>query len=387
LQLNKTKDVLTQITEIIHDVIRPEAVSVDQTGHWPERGLRALQAAGLGGLVIPSSLGGLGFGLLTLAQVCEAIGESCASTALCFGMHCVGSSVLAAKVTPDQQERYLAPINAGKHLTTLALSEMGTGIHFYLPEARLTRVDHDLYHLNGVKTFVTNGGYADSYVISTAASDANAPADTFSCVVIKKEAPGLIWGEPWDGIGMRGNASRSLTLESVPISRHDLLGEEGDEIWYVFHVIAPYFLTAMAGTYLGIATVALEEGRTHLMKRHYSHTGSPLGQNSVLQHRLGMLWSQVERTRQLIYYAASEYDNGGSRALPAVMSAKAEAAHCAVDVVNEVMTLAGGRSYQGESQLYRHLRDARAAHVMSPTTDILYTWLGRYLLDLPLLGD
>jgi alkylation response protein AidB-like acyl-CoA dehydrogenase len=67
--------------------------------------------------------------------------------------------------------------------------------------------------------------------------------------------------------------------------------------------------------------------------------------------------------------------------------AKADVGHTAVDVVNECMTLVGGTGYREGSVLHRLLRDARAAHVMSPTTDILYTWAGRALLDLPLLGE
>ncbi len=70
-----------------------------------------------------------------------------------------------------------------------------------------------------------------------------------------------------------------------------------------------------------------------------------------------------------------------------LLSAKAEVANCCVDVVNDVMTLAGGIGYQSNSHLGRLLRDARASHVMSPTTDLLYTWIGRVLLDQPVLSD
>lgn len=68
-------------------------------------------------------------------------------------------------------------------------------------------------------------------------------------------------------------------------------------------------------------------------------------------------------------------------------SAKAEVAQCAVEVTNEAMTLVGGIGYRDRSPLERHLRDARAADVMSPTTDILRTWTGRAVLGLPLLGE
>lgn len=381
------EEVLARTRSLAAEVLQPRAAAVDQEARWPEEGLRALQRDGLGGLVVPAQAGGSGHGLLALAQVCEALGRACGATAICFGMHCVGAAVLAAKATPDQVERYLQPIARGEHLTTLALSEPGTGAHFYLPQTSLRRVADDLFQLNGAKTFVTNGSHADSYVLSTVAADPDAPPGTFSCVVVPNDAPGLVWGPPWQGFGMRGNDARQATLQAVPVPRADLLGEEGDQLWYVFEVVAPYFLMAMAGTYLGIATAALDEARSHLGQRVHSHSGVSLGQQPVVQHRLGVLWGQVERTRQLIYAAAALGDAGDPAALPALLTAKAEVGDCVVAVTNEAMTLTGGIAYRENAALARALRDARAAPVMAPPTDLLRTWAGRALLGLPLLGD
>ena len=116
----------------------------------------------------------------------------------------------------------------------------------------------------------------------------------------------------------------------MEVPRQDLLGNEGDEIWYVFAVVTPYFLMAMAGTYLGLAQAALDEARRHLMARIYTHTGTVLAQQPIIQHRVGTLWAQVERTRQLIYTAARKADQGDAQALPLLMAAKAEVAECVV---------------------------------------------------------
>ena len=380
-------DVLDRVSSIATSVCAPQAEDIDRLARWPEEAVRALLAAELGGLVVPEDKSGLGHGLLALAQVCETIGRACSSTALCFGMHCVGSAVLAAKATPYQVEHFLEPISRGAHLTTLCLSEPGSGSHFYLPQTQLGLVSPDDYGVTGTKTFVTNGGHADSYIVSTTAADPEAPPGTFSCIVVPGNARGVSWGPAWHGLGMRGNDARTLQLRDVPIPRSHLLGEEGDQIWYVFNVVAPYFLVAMAGTYLGIATGALEIGRRHLTRRRYAHSGATLAEEPVLQHRLGTLWATVERTRHLIYFAAAEGDAGGPDALPALLSAKADVAECAVTVANEVMTLLGGGAYRDGSPAERLLRDARAAHVMAPTTDILRTWTGRALLGLPVLGD
>jgi len=372
-------EILDRTNEIAREVAAPRAFEVDQQGIWPKHTLDALQAEGLGGMTVPEEYDGLGQGSYGLTLVCEILGQECASSAMCFGMHCVGSAVLSAKATNDQQQRYLQPIVAGKHLTTLSLSEPGTGSHFYIPHTKLEEISSN--------DFVTNGSYADSYVFSARTGQETAESmGQFSCVVVPGHANGLVWGGPWEGLGMRGNSSRSLELNGVLVSRDDLLGEQGDQIWYVFKVVAPFFLMAMAGTYLGIANSALEEARSHLYRRHFDVSGSSLGEISVIQHRLGSLWAQLERTRRLIYHAAGSFDSGNPDALPAVFSAKAEAADCAVDIVNEVMTLTGGIAYRNGSKLHQLLRDARAAHVMAPTTDMLRTWTGRVLLGKPILG-
>lgn len=378
--------VLERVTDVARDVAGPNAATVDADARWPEATIRALQEAEVAGIVAPESAGGCGLGLLALVQVCEELGRACASSALCFGMHCVGTAVIAAKATEEQAECYLEPIAAGEHLTTLALSEPGTGSHFWLPETTLDHVGGE-WVLNGTKTLVTNGGHADSYVVSTVAASPDAPPGDFSCLVVDGSSSGLVWGPPWRGVGMRGNSSTSLELHRVRAPRHALLGAEGDQIWYVFNVVAPYFLAAMAGSYLGVATAALEEARVHLTTRRYSHDGSRLAEQPVLQHRVGSLWAQVERTRRLLWYAAESMDAGHVEALPALLAAKAEVADCAVAVANEAMTVTGGIAYREGSPLERHLRDARASHVMSPTTDLLRTWTGRAILGENLLAE
>lgn len=102
--------------------------------------------------------------------------------------------------------------------------------------------------------------------------------------MLPADTQGMSWAEPWAGFGMRGNASRLLQLEDARIHRRDLLGSEGDELWYLFNVIAPYFLMAMSGSYFGVANAAFAFTREHVAKRAYPH-GSSLGQQPIVQHR------------------------------------------------------------------------------------------------------
>lgn len=378
---------LKKAVEIAKDVAAKEAVYADKNGTWVTNTMLAVKESGLAGLVVPKANGGHGYGLLGLVTISEELGKAYSSAGLCFGMHCVGTAVIAAKATGWQQQNYLEVIAQGKHITTLALSESGTGVHMYFPQTSLIAVTDNELIVNGTKTFVTNGGHADSYVVSTIGASHDAEPDQFSCVILDADKPGMQWGPEWDGLGMRGNSSRRLALKDVHISGKNILGEKGDQLWYVFNVVAPYFLMSMAGTYLGIAEAALEEARKSIANRSYSYNGSGLASVSIIQHRLGTIWARVQRTRQLIYYAAKAGDAGDPDSLAAIMSAKAEVAGCVVEVVNEAMTIAGGMGYQNNSYLGMLLRDARAAHVMTPSTDLLYTWIGRILLEQPILGE
>lgn len=380
-------ELVARAEEIARNVTEKERRIADEKATWVGETMEALKTYRLTGLVVPEECGGLGKGLFALARICESLGKYYSSAGLCFGMHCVGTAVIAAKATSWQKQNYLEKIAEGKHITTLALSEPGTGAHFYIPQTSLMPISENSFLINGSKTFVTNGGHADSYVVSTVAATHEANPEHFSCIVLDADTEGLTWGKEWDGLGMRGNSSRSMILNNVTISEQKILGEPGDQLWYVFNVVAPYFLTAMSGTYLGIAERALQEGVEILKKRVYAHNGINLVQISLLQHRLGTLWSRVERTRALIYRAAEKGDAAEADAVPCLLAAKAEVASCCVDTVNEVMTLAGGIGYSTNSLLPMLLRDARASHVMAPTTDMLYTWIGRSILDQPILSE
>jgi len=379
--------VIARARKVAGAILGPEASSVDEERRWPEPGIRALQDIRLTALTIPKDHGGLGYGLLALARVCEELGRECASTSICFGMHAVGAAVIAAKAASNQQSELLRSIAEGKHITSLALSEPGTGTHFYFPQTKLSLDKNASLLLSGTKCFVTNGGHANSYVVSTVSADPDAPPGHFSCVVLPAGTKGMQWGPMWSGVGMRGNSSRSLELNDVQIPSENLLGREGDQIWYVFNVITPYFLAAMAGTYLGVASAALDEACQNVKERRHAHSGALLADNQVIQHRLGTIWATVARARALLYHAASKGDAGDPDALLGLFSAKAEVADCAVDVVGQAMTLSGGRGYRDGSTLHRMLRDVQASHIMAPSTDTLRSWTGRALLGVPILSD
>jgi alkylation response protein AidB-like acyl-CoA dehydrogenase len=381
---SKVRELCAIAEDVARKRIAPHTEAVDSDCLFPEDAMRGLAEAGLMGLHVPKRLGGHEEGLLALALITEAIGKACPSSALCYGMHCVATAVIAAKASRYQEDRYLRPIAEGRHFTTLALSESGTGVHFYLPQTKLRR-EGDTFVIDGIKQFVTSGGHADSYVVSTTAGSPTPEAGEFNCLIVDRDTPGMSWLAPWRGFGMRGNSSRGLGLTDVRVPAGNLLGQEGDEIWYAFEIVAPYFLTAMGGTYLGIAQAALDLTLQHLRSRRHAHSGESLAHVPVLQHKLAEMWTGVQKTRYLILHATGQSDLGDPEALIGILTSKADVADTAVWVVNEAMTLCGGIAYRENSKLARLLRDVRASHVMAPTTDILKQWAGRLLLGLPLL--
>jgi isovaleryl-CoA dehydrogenase len=381
----KIKSLQSIAQKATDEIIGPKAKDVDEKSEWPKHSFDALKSAGLMGLHVPRNLGGHEQGLLALAALTETIGMGCASSAICYGMHCVGTAVITAKATPYHQEHFLKPIAQGKHITTLSLSEHGTGSHFYFPQTQLNQNEGN-YVITGTKQFITNGSFADSYVISTTISKGTkSDVGEFNCLILENDTKGLKWLSPWRGFGMRGNSSLGLELKNIEVSKENLLGNEGDQTWFVFEVVAPYFLIAMAGTYLGVAQEAFNIAASHLKTRTFSHSGESLADVQVLQVKIAQMWTEVQKTRALIYEAGRAGDQGESEALLFILNAKADAAETAVNICNEAMTICGGSAYKENSKLAQLLRDARASHVMAPTTDILRTFAGKTILGLPIL--
>lgn len=367
------------------DVAGPLAARTDREARWPEEPLLALLDAGLGGLLLPADFSGLGLGASALGQVCEVLGEQCASTSLCFGMHLVATSVLASKATSEQAARLLTPCAEGEGLVGLALSERGTGARFWSPRSTLTRASGG-YRLRGTKHFVTNGGHARWYVVSARHAEATTE-DLYSMVVVPASAGGVEFEGAWTGLGMRGNSSIAMNLDDVHVPDQDLLGATGDQLWYVFQVVAPLFLTAMAATSLGIAQRAFLEARSHVQARTYDGPGPDLARAETAQARIANVWSRIQRTRSLLRWAADEFEAAGSQSLEAMFMSKVEAARCAVRTTDDAIRLCGGVGYSHDGVLGRLLRDARAANIMAPTTEFLEVFAGRTLLDLPVLDE
>jgi alkylation response protein AidB-like acyl-CoA dehydrogenase len=297
---------------------------------------------------------------------------------MCFLMHNCGCAVIGSKASPEQGERWLRPAATGEALATLAFSERGSGAHFYQPEIRAER-RNGAFHVEGRKSFVTNGGQARLYPILVNASG----EPGLDIIVLTPDLGGVAFEGEWQGLGMAGNSSIAMVLSDVTVPADSLVGKEGDGQELVFNVVAPTFLVGLAAANVGIARAAFDGAVAHATSRRYPD-GRSLAEIGAIQTYVAEMSTAVEAARQLVLEAARAADAAEPTALPLVMQAKVFATDTAKQVAETAMQIGGGQAYSRSLPLERHWRDAHAGSVMAPTNEVLKEWLGRALSGLPL---
>ena len=288
--------VLAEVRELAQALIAPGAAGIDRESRFPDEQLSALAQVGALGLLVPREQGGVGAGLVALADACEAVGGACASTGMVFLMHSVTAATVAGGGGPSAA-RLLEEMASGEVLGTLAFSERGTGAHFYAPELRAERRDGSVF-VSGRKAFVTSGGHADAMLVLL-----QGEGEGLDCYVVRKDAPGVRFEGRWEGLGMRGNSSIAVELEDVVLDGDALIGEAGGGAGLVFGVVAPTFL-------VGLAAVKSGSRRRHCRAR--SSTRSPavirmaavLVEVATVQHALANMDIDVRAARALLQEAA-----------------------------------------------------------------------------------
>ncbi len=196
-------------------MLAPAARQNDKEGRFSSEAIKALGPAGLLGLMLPADIGGAALGPRTFAAVVATLAEADASVAMVYLMHvCAAATIAAARkdatVAPTLQE-----ITAGRHLSTLAFSEAGSRSHFWAPVSRAKRNASGV-HITAKKSFVTSAGQAQSYVVSALSPDGAGATDT-TLYLIPTGARGLSVAGPWDGLGLRANASAPMTLDDCEL--------------------------------------------------------------------------------------------------------------------------------------------------------------------------
>jgi alkylation response protein AidB-like acyl-CoA dehydrogenase len=367
---------------VAREKLAPLAAETDRDGKFPRAQIDALGQAGLLGLTVPTSHGGLGQGPRTFVAVAETLARSCGSTAMVYLMHVSATNVIAAR-PPRGGDDLLRKIAAGKHLTTLAFSEKGSRSHFWAPVSRELRAG-GRSTITAHKSWVTTAGEADSYVVSTLAADGKGPTDS-TLFLVPRDRDGLRVTAKFDGLGLRGNASSPMQLENVEVGEADLVSAPGGGFATMMEVVLPWFAVGSAANAIGLAESAFLATAGHLTTATFEHLGATLAEAlPTLRQQVARMRSEIDRSRAHLAYTISAMEKPGDYTMPAVLESKLQAADMAIDVTSLGMNACGGAAFSRHLPLERSFRDARAAAVMAPTSDVLREFLGKAVLGLPL---
>ncbi len=367
------------LARVIRDVVAPNAAEVDRAGVFPRAAVDALGEAGILGLASATDVGGGGQGFDAAADVVASLSEQCGSTAMVVLMHYAATAAIERHGPTEVREA----IAAGRHLSTLAFSEAGSRSHFWAPLST-AQPDGDTVRLDARKSWVTSAGEADSYVWSSL--PARAPG-AMTLWLVPRDTPGLtVWG-PFDGLGLRGNASNPVTAVGAEVPASARLGDDGAGLDVALTVVLPWFLVLSAAASLGLMHRVVAETRRHLVNTRLEHLDESLAQQPVLRAAYARLQIDSDRTGALLDDTLTALRFEREDAQLRVLEIKAAAGEAAVRVTDEAMRVCGGAAFRKELGIERCFRDARAARVMAPTTDALLDFVGRALCGLPLFDE
>ena len=372
--------IVDRATEIANSEVLPHAVRVDAEGVYPGEAMAALAREGFWGLTVPAEFGGMGQGPRVICAVLDQIAQRCASTAMCYKMHLCG--VAAYAVAPDKTGDYLRAAARGEHLSTLAWSEFGSRSHFWVPVSRERR-ENGMTTINAAKSFVTSAGEADGYVVSTAWAEARSPTESTLYAVLKND-PGVRIAGPWNGLGMRGNMSGPMNLDDVRVGEDRLLTEPGKGLETILNVVLPVFNLGNAAVSIGIAEAAVGATLRHITTARFQYLDSSLADVPIERARLAQVRMEVDRARAHLASAVDSVEDPGPNTMLLVLEAKASAAETALHVTDIALRACGGTGFTPSLGLERNFRDARAASVMGPTTDLIYEFIGKALCGMEL---
>ena len=365
------------LARVIDDVITPNADEIDRTGAYPRANLDALAAAGLLGLCSSTDVGGGGEGLRAGAEVVGGLAQACGSTAMIVMMHYAATALIEAMGPDDVRQA----IGAGRHLSTLAFSEVGSRSHFWAPVSSATAEGSDVL-LDAAKSWVTSAGEADSYVWSSRPLAADGPMTLW---LVPEGTAGVSVAGDFDGMGLRGNGSRPMRAEGARVPSAARLGDDGAGLDLSLTIVLPWFLVCSAAFSVGLMRGVTGETIGHVTATQLEHLGQTLAHQPTPRLDVARMQIATDSADALLSDALTAIETGREDATLRVLEVKAAGGEASIDVTDLAMKVCGGAAFRRELGVERRFRDARAARVMAPTTDALRDFIGRALTGLPLL--
>ncbi len=204
--------------------------------------------------------------------------------------------------------------------------------------------------------------------------------------LVEKGNPGLHLTKTFDGLGLRGNSSAPMTSENLKVSESAMLGADGGGYDVMIGVVLPLFSTLSASCSIGIMEASLAAAIKHVTTNKFEHLNSALAELPTIRAYLAKARINADSVRCLRDDTVVALKNNRPDAMLRVMQVKAAAADAALEVTDTSMRVCGGASFRKDIGLERFFRDARAAHIMAPTSDVLYDFIGKAVCNMPVFG-
>jgi alkylation response protein AidB-like acyl-CoA dehydrogenase len=356
--------------------IAPNVMRWDEASEFPVEVVQKLGEMGLMGVIFPVELGGSGLGYVDYALAVEELSAVDGSIGIIVASHnslCTNHIFVAGN--EEQKRKYIPRLASGKWLGAWGLTEPGSGSD--AGSARTTAVRKgDRWVLNGNKTFITNGHYADVSVI-IAVTDKSLGSRGFSAFVVEKGTAGFRPGKKENKLGLRASDTSELIFEDCEIPGENLLGKEGEGFIDSMRILDGGRIS-IAALSLGIGRGAFDAARRYVQQRH--QFGKAISEFQGIQWKLADMATQLDAARLLTLRAAVMKDAGQKTTLESSM-AKLMASEVAVKVCDEAVQLHGGYGFIKDYPVEKFYRDVKLCTIGEGTSEIQRLIIAREILN------
>jgi len=333
--------------------------------------IRELGERGLCGLYVPEEYGGQGLSQTGYARVFEAFAQIDATLSVVMGVHqSIGFKGIAMFGSPEQKERFLPDLAAGRKLAGFALTEPNAGSDAYHLESRAVREPDGSWRLNGEKRYIGNGEKGS--VFTTFARCEIDGKDRHIALIVEKGMKGFEVGERYDTMGLRGNDLRRLYFKDVKVPAENVLGEPGDGFRIAMEILNNGRIGLGTGS-VGATKGLLDRIIDHVKERH--QFGAPLADLELVEDKIGWMVSYLFGLESIAYLTCGLVDEG-------VPDYSLESAICKVSgteflwyAANRVLQLKGGEGYMRDQPYEKILRDIRIFPIFEGANDVLRSFI------------
>ena len=368
-----------QLRKMVRDFaereIAPNVMKWDEPGEFPLATIKELGKLGLLGTIFPAEYGGAGMGYVEYVTAIEELSRVDGSVGITVAAHtslCSGHIFIAGN--EEQKKKYISKLATGEHLGAWGLTEPGSGSD--AGGARCSAVRKgDKWVLNGTKTFITNGHYADVAVV-IAVTDRTAHTHGLSAFVVEKGTKGFRAGKKENKLGLRASDTSELIFEDCEIPVENLLGREGNGFVDAMQTLDGGRIS-IAALGLGMAQGAYEAALNYSKER--KQFGKPISEFQAIAFKLADLATEIDAARLLTHRAAAMKDAGMKTTLESSM-AKLYASEVAVKAADEGVQIHGGYGFIKDYPAEKFYRDVKLCTIGEGTSEIQRLVIARQIL-------